>query len=229
MIYGLRPVYSESGYIRAWPIYSNENAAGYLIINSFDLEQLRRAHQVHLASYEAVKLKAQPVTVRIVRALAKKIWYGVLNHSGIHDVQLRCFLVLGLGMVMSFDEISKLSMENESMNSNGTVLLPLESIKSSTVQRNYSIREWEGHTLLHSTVLIGPLTAVRTWLTICNVLYRRPFCDYHEKRATDVVNRSSPLSSWKFVLFFRLRLRSNGIGPNDVEMNTCHSIKWRSV
>lgn len=75
-------------------------------------------------------------------------WYGKTTVPDIRDVQLRSILVLGLNMNIRLDKISKISMEHIFTTSDDATLTPVESIKHSTVQRNYRLCEWDASTLL---------------------------------------------------------------------------------
>lgn len=111
-------------------------------------------------------MKARPVTVETVCNLAETNWYGAIENFNVRDLELNSILVLRLNMKMRFDEISKLCLKYVSKTSNGAVLTLVESIKNSTIQRSYSIREWNGNISLRSSVLINFLTALYTWRTI---------------------------------------------------------------
>lgn len=157
LIQGLRFVYSENGHYQSWTVDENGIARGNPLINNPDLDQLRRAHRVHLARYGVISLKARPITAHMVCDHAERFWYGCGRALDVRDIMLHSIFVLGLNLGLRFDEINKLKVEHVSVTSDGVIITMTEAIKNSTVQRNYRLREWDGNTAMRQSVFNGSI------------------------------------------------------------------------
>lgn len=92
------------------------------LVNNSDVDQVRRAHRVHLARYVAISLKARPIKNVIVCDHAELYWYGEILHPDARDIQLHAILVFGLNLGLRFDEISKIRVDHVSSTSDIHVL-----------------------------------------------------------------------------------------------------------
>lgn len=161
--------------------------------------------------------------------MLKKFWYGCQQLPDIRDSQLHSILAIGINMGMRFDVISKLQMKNVSVTSDGVTLTIVESIKNSTIKRNYRLREWDGNTLLHVLVYMDPFIALTTWLTSRGTFSGPLFCDYLLTSGCYMLNPRKSLPVKKFTELLRIRLGDIGIGRDEILMYTGQSIKRGSV
>lgn len=121
---------------------------------------LRRAHRVHLSRYGAVALRARPIKAAQVCSHAEKFWFGSLAGVDARDIQLHAILVLGLNLGVRFEEIAKLTTQHISIDDGSVILTITVSIKNSTEQRNYHLREWPGNSALRHSVFMDPFVAL---------------------------------------------------------------------
>lgn len=103
---------------------------------------------MHITKYGSVTPKSRLLTMDIMCGHPEKYWYGIVKIADLRHVQLYSNHVIGLIMHMRFDEISKFYMEHISTTPVGALLTSIGSIKNSTIQKNYRLREWEVITLL---------------------------------------------------------------------------------
>lgn len=66
VIQRLRHVYPEYGFHESWNLDASANATGNPLINNPDIEQLRKAHRIHLAKFGALSLKARPIPSEMI-------------------------------------------------------------------------------------------------------------------------------------------------------------------
>lgn len=148
-----------------------------------DIDQLRKAHRVHLARYGCISLKARPITASIVCDHAQKFWHGIKSKEDVRDIQLHSIIVIGLNLGLRFDGISQIQMQHISTTSDAVVLTMVESIKNSATQRNYTLRDWDGNKPLRHSIFMDPIVALLTWLTSRGGSYGPYFCDYSMTKA----------------------------------------------
>ncbi len=96
------------------------------------------------------------------------------------------------------------------------------AIKSSTVQRDYKIREWPGNTDMRKSLLMDPFVAMLSWMCTRENTDEYLFSDVNEK---GTMRYDTPWSNSDFTTFFRLRLPMCGVGKDDVIMYTGNCIK----
>ena len=118
LIQGLRHVYEEHGHTTPWCIVEGR-ASGNPLTGNRDIDRLRRAHRIHLASLGMLSVQALPMTVSIVCDLARKYWLKDNDES----ILLHAIPVTGLNLGMRFDDIGKLRTEHVSVTS-GSIIVP---------------------------------------------------------------------------------------------------------
>ncbi len=133
---------------------------GILLTNNLDITLLRRAHRVILAKHGGMGIKARPITVAIVCSHAEMFWFGGEKPANLCDIELHCILVLGMHLGLRFDEISKLKVEHISTDGLDTSLTIRTTIKNSTEERIYTLREWPGNTELRKSPYMDPFIAL---------------------------------------------------------------------
>lgn len=196
-----------------------------------DIESLRRAHRVHLSRYGSVTLRARPITSEQVCNHAEKFWFGAdsleenRKQPDSRDILLHAILCLGLNVGLRFDEVSKLSMEHLTIDSGQITFTIVQSIKNSTEQRNYEVRDLPGNSSLRSSVYMDPFVAVISWLTERGSSSGAVFCDIKETNNGIIINPQIPWSSSKFTAFFRSRLQEIGASSGDLQIYSGNSIK----
>lgn len=135
-----------------------------------------------------------------------RFWYGSeyveQNGLDIRDVQLHAICFMGLNLGLRFDELAKLKIDHVSVDEGCLTMTITESIKNSTVQRDYRVRRWPGKSALRNSVLMDPFLAILTWLSIRG---RKPgftFCDIIQSRGGGIINPSKVLPARKLSCSF---------------------------
>lgn len=166
---GLRFVYKLSGHDATWHPLSDGSATGNPLVGNPRIDELYRIHRVRLSKLGVVVKKKQPLTASQICHHAELFWFGsdiTRSTLGIdpRDIELLAVLVLGISLGLRSDEVAKLDVEQVSVDGRKVTLNITESIKNSTRQRIYTVREWPGNTALRHSVYMDPFVAFLTWL-----------------------------------------------------------------
>lgn len=228
---GLCHVYRNAGHETAWSVDAKGLASGNPLIGNSHIEQLHKTLRIRLAQVGSTPKKARPLTASQICHHAEKYWYGnrISNLIDARDILLHAILVLSINMGVRFDEIVKMNVTQVSVDCGDITLNITESIKNSTVQRTYKVRDWPRNTALYHSVYMDPKLALLTWMTTRRSKPGPLFCDAKITRAGVVLD---PTRAWQvssFTNFFRSRLQSLGVGQDDTGMYTGHSLKRGSV
>jgi len=228
MIQGLRHVYNEHGHTLNYTC-SGSNASGNPLNGNPDITNLLKCHKVYLAKYGRTELRARPMTAAIITMHARLYWYDgeVSRYRGldVRDVLIHAAIVVGMNIGLRYDEVTKLKVESLSVLPDEIRMTIVESIKNSTVRRDYQLMEWPGNSDLRHSIMMDPKLALLTWLRTRGDQPGFIFCDVREVRHGHVIDGSKPFTAETFSKFLQLRLKSMGIGSGDALMYTGHSIK----
>ncbi len=92
--------------------------------------------------------------------------FGEEKPANLCDIELHSILVLGVHLGLRFDEISKLRVEHISTDGLDTSLNIRKTIKHSTEESIYTLREWPGNTEQRKCPYMDPVIALYSWLTV---------------------------------------------------------------
>ena len=226
LVQGLRHLYDEHGHDEVWTLDKvSKKAFGNPLRGNPSIESLRRAHRVNLARYGSVKLRAKPVTISQVANHASRFWHGSDGKVDPRDEAIHAIWLLGLNLGLRFDEVSKLRLENVTVDDNNITISLLVSIKNSTVQRDYVFREWPSPAL-RSSIFADPFVAFLSFLKVRGDVPGFLFCDMSTSRNAGIIlNPRKPWSNKCYTAFMRERLSEIGVGAGNLPMYSGHSLK----
>lgn len=159
LIQGLWIVYECHGNCRTWTVDEDtKKAKRNPLTGNIDIVAIHRAHRVHLARQGNMSPKAWHLMVAIIYDHCKHFSFGQTWSSSIdaRDVQLDDILVLGIHLGLRYDEVGKLQVKKFSVTSCQETITLRQSMKNSTVQQDYSLKEWSGNIPLQNCLFMDP-------------------------------------------------------------------------
>ncbi len=160
----------------------------------------------------------RPISVLILRSHAEIFWFGVDEPAKQCKIELHAVLVLRMHLGLLFDEVGKLKVEHISTDGVDAILTIRKTIKISTEERVYTLREWPENTQLRNCPYMDLVIAIFSCLTTRDCARGPLFCDVTETRGGELLNTDRELSSAKFCKILRNLLEASVIRKADFIM-----------